>query len=125
MSLRVQGLFETIRDSFGAGASTSRFKRDFLTCVRRSLAQMNELGLIDYETISDENALIDGLDEQDEHVLAAGVTFHLVGLGHGSERLDKDKCEREWMNALSEYALKQSTAKDAGSEGVWGLGYQE
>jgi hypothetical protein len=130
MSIAATALYEDAAAQIGAGVGNDRLTRAFKRAVNRSLDELSIAA--DLATplthIDDVDDVID-LDDNYEHILYAGVLFHLVRAGHlpGDPRLAKALLEDTrvgWAMARGEYVMAEDNDNQAtATNDVWGLGY--
>ena len=130
MSISVSAMETDASAQLGQGVGNARLASSFVRAVNRALSEMSLAA--DLATrlthITDTDEVID-LDADYEHILYAGVLFHLVRMGHlpGDPRVAKVIVEdtlKAWDGAKGEYVAAEDNDNQAtATNDVWGLGY--
>ena len=110
MSLSVQDLFRAKQRELNnpaGGAAGTRFADDFVLAVNRSLSRLSaDCNLATaLAHIASTDATITELDSDDEFILQAGVTHHMLLMGYGREKVDKQAALDAWDDAVATFAM--------------------
>ena len=85
MALYLQTLYENAVRSFSTNATDTRFAANFVTAVNFSLDELSRCGhltaALAHIDATDSN--VTGMDEEHSDIMAAGVAYHLMEMGHG------------------------------------------
>jgi len=126
MSLSVQPMFQAKCYEFNQQQKSERFQNDFVRAFNMAAGQLDR----EYEpssaigTIAATDATVTNLEQADDFILSAGVTFYLLQFGVGVERMDKQEARNNWINALAAYDAKlRADETDDDEDDVAGLGY--